>query len=466
MTHFITALKKNKNLWQNTLAVCFWLIVWHAASVVVDSSILLVSPFTVAKTLAALVVTGAFWHTVAFSAMRIIGGFLLAFAIGILLAAFAARSNFAQILLRPFMLTVKSVPVASFIVLALLWLKNAGNLATFISFLMVLPIVYTNTLSGILQTDAKLLEMARVLRMTFWRRVRYVYLPSVFVPLRAACAVGLGLCWKSGVAAEVIGITTGSIGAALYNAKIFFSTAELLAWTLVIVLVSLAFEKIFLRGLAVAQKILCEQKPVARPAKIEEATEIALENVSKSFGETQVLAQLSLCFAKGESVCVMAPSGAGKTTLSNLLLGVIKPDEGHILSLKNVSFAVCFQEDRLCEQLSAPANVALVTGDTARIERAFEALGMQGEDLVKPVCQLSGGQQRRVALCRAMLCGGNAVILDEPFKGLDDVARIGAANFVNAEKNGRTLICITHDETDANTLQASIFTLTNTRKKD
>lgn len=258
MTCSIIMRKPLKNKIQMILAVCFWLLLWQAASVCVNSTILLVSPIAVAKTLFALLLTGTFWHTVAFSAARMIAGFLLALFLGVLLAAIGAKLSFVRILLQPLMLSVKSVPVASFIILALLWLKNAGNLAILISFLMVLPIIYTNTLTGILQADQKLLAMARVFHVPFLRRIRYLVLPAVFPPLKAACNVGLGLCWKSGVSAEVIGITTGSIGAALYNAKIFLSTAELFAWTVVIVLLSLVFEKLFLRFLDMVQTALTE----------------------------------------------------------------------------------------------------------------------------------------------------------------------------------------------------------------
>ena len=199
------------------------------------------------------------WQTAAFSAGRIIGGFLLALALGLALAALAAALRWVEVLLRPLMLTIKSIPVASFIILALMWLRSAGNLAVFISFLMVLPVVYTNTLAGIRETDARLLEMAAVFRVPPAKRVRYLYVPAALPYFRSACTVGLGLCWKSGVAAEVIGITSGSIGEALYNAKILFSTAELLAWTVVIVLLSLAFERLFLWGLARVESVLLER---------------------------------------------------------------------------------------------------------------------------------------------------------------------------------------------------------------
>ena len=243
---------------QNLIAVAFWLFVWQLASVSVGSSLLLVSPLRVLDTLGGLAMSAAFWRTILFSAWRIIGGFLLALGVGALLAMGGARFVFLDVLLRPLMLTVKSVPVASFIILALMWLRNTANLAVLISFLMVLPIVYTGTLAGIRSADKKLLQMAQVFRVPPMRRMRYLVLPAVLPHFKSACSVGLGLCWKSGVAAEVIGITTGSIGAALYNAKIFFSTAELFAWTLVIVLVSLVFEKMFLWALHKAETALVE----------------------------------------------------------------------------------------------------------------------------------------------------------------------------------------------------------------
>lgn len=232
------------------LAVCFWLCVWQLASAALGQRLLLAGPLEVCRALAALLPTAAFWRRVGYSAARIIGGFLLALLAGTLCAVPAAVCRWAEVLLRPPMRAVKTVPVASFIILALLWLRGTGGLAVFISFLMVLPVVYENVLAGIRAADGALLEMAAVFRVPAARRVRFLYVPAVLPYFRSACAVGLGLCWKSGVAAEVIGISGGSIGEALYNAKLFFATDELLAWTAVIVLLSLAFERLFLRLLA------------------------------------------------------------------------------------------------------------------------------------------------------------------------------------------------------------------------
>ena len=145
----------------------------------------------------------------------------------------------------PAVMVVKAVPVASFIILVLVWVPSR-NLSVVISFLMVFPILYTNVLDGILSTDPKLLEMADVFALPHAVRIRYIYVSQVLPFFRTGCSIGLGLCWKAGVAAEVIGIPDGSIGEKLYNAKVYLNTPDLFAWTVVIVLISLLFEKLFL----------------------------------------------------------------------------------------------------------------------------------------------------------------------------------------------------------------------------
>ena len=138
-----------------------------------------------------------------------------------------------------------TVPVASFIILALVWL-NSQSLSLFISALMVFPPVYLNVLEGICRTDRRLLEMARVFRVPFGRRLRGIYLPQVMPYFRTAVSLGLGLCWKAGAAAEIIGLPAGSMGERLYTAKVYFQTADLFAWTVTIVAVSVVFERLFL----------------------------------------------------------------------------------------------------------------------------------------------------------------------------------------------------------------------------
>ena len=451
----ITVRKLLHKRWlQSALAVAFWLCVWQAASAAVASSLILASPLAVLKTLAGLVPSAAFWHTVCQSTARILAGFFLGLAAGLALACLSAAFAFVRVLLHPLVLTVKSVPVASFTVLALFWLRDAANLSMLISFLMVVPVVYANTLEALLSVDAALPEMAKVFRLGAVRTARYIYAPAAAPGVRAACRVGLGLCWKSGVAAEVIGITSGSLGEMLYNAKLLLSAADLFAWTLVIILLSFGFEKLFLAALGRAEHAVCRRCPP--PMRRQSAAPAALraDGVWKSFHGNAVLCGVTQSFAPGEAVCVMAPSGAGKTTLLRLLLGLARPDRGEI-SPAGAKLSCAFQEERLVPGLSAVGNVLLACPCTqAQAEDAFRALGFEAHTMRQPVCQLSGGQQRRVSLARAMLADSAAVLLDEPFKGLDGGARAVAAAFVRGQAAGRAVVCVTHDAADAGLLAA------------
>ena len=227
------------------LAVLFWLGVWQIASMLIGQELLLVSPVRAASTLIGLMRTRAFWQSVFLSFGHILEGFALAAALGFALAVLAGVSRIARLLLEPLMHAVKATPVASFVILALVFIRSA-RLSVFISFLMVLPIMYTNILAGIDAADEKLLEMARVFRVGPLRTAMSVYLSAVYPHFLAACTLSLGMCWKAGVAAEVIGYPRHSIGEALYLAKLNFDTPDIFAWTLAVILLSVGFEKLIL----------------------------------------------------------------------------------------------------------------------------------------------------------------------------------------------------------------------------
>ena len=242
--------KKNANNRIRLWAVLFWLLVWQLAAMALDRqlavNLLLPSPVSALLRLGEMALTAAFWRSVGWSSLRIIGGFLCSCLAATLLAVPASRWKRVRELLTPLVAAVKAVPVASFIILALVWLSSR-SLSFFIAFLMVFPPVYLNVLEGIGQADGKLLEMARVFRVPLWRQIRGIYVPAVLPYFRTAVSLGLGLCWKAGIAAEVIGLPTGSLGENLYNVKVYFMTADLFAWTAVIVVVSVVFEKLFLK---------------------------------------------------------------------------------------------------------------------------------------------------------------------------------------------------------------------------
>ncbi len=227
------------------LCVFFWLVVWQAGAMALNQRILLVTPVDAAVKLIELVPSADFWKSVMFSAGRILSGFALGLTVGTGLAVFSGRYVFLRKLLSPFISVLKAVPVASFTILALIWVSSK-NLSVLVTFLICVPIVYINMLEGIDSLDPKLKEMSTVFGIPPMRRFVGIYLSQLLPYFRSAAGLAIGLCWKSGAAAEVIGIPDGSIGEKLYQAKIYLETADLFAWTAVIIFVSWLCEKAFM----------------------------------------------------------------------------------------------------------------------------------------------------------------------------------------------------------------------------
>lgn len=238
-------MKKFPDWSKKTAVILFWLILWQIFSCMIQNRILLVGPIDTLRVLSVQIVSPDFWGAVWFSFARITLGFFLAFSAGLLTGTLSYWKPPVGEFLAPPIHFMKSIPVASFVILALIW-TGSRNLSVFISFLVIYPVIHVNTLAGLLSTDPGLLEMARVFRVPVWRQAMSIYRISLYPYLSSAMQTALGMGFKSGIAAEVIGVPDGSIGEGLYMSKIYLSTAELFAWTLVIILVSVLFEKLFL----------------------------------------------------------------------------------------------------------------------------------------------------------------------------------------------------------------------------
>ena len=233
-------LSKKKHL-QTALIALIYFAVWEAASLLVGKELLLPSPLSTFGRLFSLLTKGDSWLYAGLTLLRIMSGYLLGVAGGVLLAIFTARSRFAEALLSPLRAIIKASPVTSFILLALLWLTS-DMVPLFISLLMALPIVWTTTAEAILQTDVRLVEMGRIFGLSRWQIVKKIYIPSALPQFLAACTTALGFAWKSGVAAEIIALPKQSIGYRLYESKLRIETVDLFAWTLLIVALSMLLE--------------------------------------------------------------------------------------------------------------------------------------------------------------------------------------------------------------------------------
>ena len=216
-------------------------------ALVVGHEVLLASPGRGRRPARRAGLTADFWGTVATSFVRIVGGFAAASVLGTLGATLAASSRVVDALVTPALAAIRSAPVVSFIILVLIWVSS-DQLALVISFLMVLPIIYTTSWRASGTATARCSRSPTCSEVPRLRRLPAVDLPAVLPFFTAACRIGVGLAWKSGIAAEVIGLAEGSIGERLYEAKILLSSADLFAWTAVIIAVSFAVEQASLRG--------------------------------------------------------------------------------------------------------------------------------------------------------------------------------------------------------------------------
>ena len=463
---------------RKAVIVLFWLIVWQIAAMRMDNQILLVGPVRVLQTLVQNILQPDFLKIVLHSFVRIGLGFFTALIAGLILGAVSYRFPIAEEVSAPVMAALKSIPVASFVVLLLIWF-GSSKLSLLVSFLIVFPNVYVNTISGLKSVDIKLKEMARVFGMGTTARLMYIYRPALMPYMNSCLKISLGMSWKSGIAAEVIGLPDYSMGERLYMSKIYLDTAGLFSWTLLIVLVSFLFEKAVLKFM----KVLGEWKPYPMPAaggnktavSAETAGTVQISHIDKSYGESSVLQDFSLTMEEGQRYLLMAPSGTGKTTLLRILTGLDSADEGTITGMP-LHAGMVFQEDRLCEEYDAVCNIMLGMGrggikdrkssgqDMSRAQLADfvrkEASAILPADcLTKPVKELSGGMRRRVAFLRAVLSASDFLILDEPFAGLDEENRVLSAAYLLGHLDGRTLVATTHREDDVELLKGVKVTL-------
>ena len=227
------------------IPVVVYLIIWEALALYIDSRVLLVSPVKVVVRLFELMKSTPFWQSICFSLLRIFLGLVLAIGLSLISGISSAKSRIVKDMLEPLIMTMKATPVASIVILVLIWVSSR-NLSLVISFMMVFPVMHTSLYEGIINVYPRLLEMADVYGVGTMKRIRYIYLPQIASYFESGITISLGLCFKSGIAAEVIAIPDGSIGEKLYEAKLYLATADLFAWTVAIIILAKVFEKVLL----------------------------------------------------------------------------------------------------------------------------------------------------------------------------------------------------------------------------
>ena len=458
--------------WKRAGILAFWLALWQIGAMMVNMPLILPTPLESIVQLVRLLGTGAFYWDVTYTLYRCVVGIAYSFLAGVLTAFLSYRYLFFRELLSLPVNFLKSTPVMAVIIYALL-LLTSSQVPIFVCFMMCFPVVHINLLSGLDNVGKEYLEMAQVFQVSSRDQYRYIYLPSIEPEVKASLNLIAGLSWKSVVAAEVLSVPAHSMGYNLLNAKVYFETPELFAWIVAIVGFSYGFERIIRKLLSrmdhreyegskvlekgkAGKKEMENLQPMAREAG--NPGDLAVQDLTKFYGEKEVFSGFDLVIHGGQVTALMGPSGKGKTTLLRILSGLETPDQGQVRK-EEAPLSYLFQEDRLLPWLNIYDNLALILKETmdresadGKIRQVMEDMELEGE-LDKLPAQLSGGMRHRVAMARAFVYPAGYLLLDEPFKGLDEALkdRIIHRCWEHYTKD-RSVLLVTHQPKDAQQL--------------
>ena len=447
--------------------VAFWLVVWQVASMLDSSGILLCGPFDALLALCRLSNTQTFWNSIWFSTLRIVAGVLLGYIIAGALAAASWHMSTVRILLQPALLAIKSTPVACIVVILLIW-TGAANVSVITVLLLVVPAIYFALCTGLDNMDAGQRDLFEIFGARGRRRFFALIWPAVLPYLQAASSTVLGMSWKAGIAAELIGVPAGSLGEKIYQAKLLLETPDLFAWTFCVICLSWLFEHgamALLRGTWPRAAKLALRAPRDLMESGHEnpgghSASLRAQGLLIGYGAEPLCEPLGFSLGPSSCLCLQAPSGTGKTTLLRTMARLQKPLGG---ALENSArgCSMMFQDACLVEDLDALDNILLFARrDFSRKDARDLACELLPKDaLSRPVRELSGGQRRRVELARAFAAPGELVLLDEPFGGLDAQAHSCALAFVKRHGAGRIVVFATHDANDAQALTAQVLEL-------
>ena len=444
---------RNYKIAKGVAVLAFWFIIWHILAVIVGNSLLLPTLPETVIALGTLVKKQSFYMDVCWTLFRCILSIVLSFGFGICLTWAAYKKELIKDLLTLPVSFFKAVPVMAIVIYVILLVKSDW-VAVVACFLMCFPIAYTNILSGLAETSKELLEVASVYKFSKVDIVKLIYIPSVMPHFNAAMKIVAGLSWKAVVAAEVLSVPEFSLGQGMISAKYYLETPTLFAYIIVIVALSLAMEKVI--GLATSKLTIKNydgsKVKVAKHTNGEKvsAPRINVEKVNKAFGDKNVLVDISATFESKSKIAIVGSSGKGKTTMARLLAGLELPDGGEINFSEAPKISYLFQEDRLFPWLNVYDNMALGMKnlDDEAIINMAQNLEIK-EVLYKMPDELSGGMKHRVALGRTFLADSNLMVLDEPFRGLDQNLKVRIVDRLWEKMvSGKTVIVITHSRED------------------
>ena len=413
------------------------------------------------RALLRLVYTPGFLVSIGTTCLRACVGLLLSLAAASITAFLLNRSEGIRLLFMPWLSLLRSVPVISFILLALIFL-NPEMIPLLIAFLTMYPLLTENLLKGLMNRRDSWKMLARQFHLNAWNRLFQINYPQLRPYLFSGLASAVGFGWRAIIMGEVLSQCVDGIGKRMKEAQVFIDVPELIAWTLVAIVLSWLTDKLISRLSDWQPSVRYRHSAVELQAVSLQPNDICLTDVSYSYG----VHHMNIVLKAGKIYALSAPSGQGKTTLLQLLNGTLRPTGGEISCLPGQT-ANLFQEPTLLPQLTAKENIML--GGAAYYDRAIleqqslrllAAFQLEKQAEMFPAA-LSYGQQQRVALARALMFPAGLLLLDEPFNGLDVELRQLVARFLvewQQEKQA-TVVFSSHHADEIRAMNAEVITL-------
>ena len=413
------------------------------------------------RALLRLVYSPGFLVSIGTTCLRACVGLLLSLAAASITAFLLNRSEGIRFLFMPWLSLLRSVPVISFILLALIFL-NPEMIPLLIAFLTMYPLLTENLLKGLMNRRDSWKMLARQFHLNAWNRLFQINYPQLKPYLFSGLASAVGFGWRAIIMGEVLSQCVDGIGKRMKEAQVFIDVPELIAWTLVAIVLSWLTDKLISRLSDWQPSVRYRHSAVELQAVSLQPNDICLTDVSYSYG----VHHMNIVLKAGKIYALSAPSGQGKTTLLQLLNGTLRPISGEISCLPGQT-ANLFQEPTLLPQLTAKENIML--GGSAYYDRAIleqqslrllAAFQLEKQAEMFPAA-LSYGQQQRVALARALMFPAGLLLLDEPFNGLDVELRQLVARFLvewQQEKQA-TVVFSSHHADEIKAMNAEVITL-------
>lgn len=440
-------------------SILLLLVLWQGLAMLIGYPELFPSLTGLLKAILTLLADSDFYASLVITILRGLIGFVLALVLSVFLAAIALHHAFWKSFFHPWVLVMRSVPVISIVLIALLWLSPPG-LPIFIAFFTMFPILYQNILSGLENTDNKLVEMAKVFNKSSLQRLQYIYLPSARALILSGIATAMGFGWRAVIIGEVLAGPVHGIGTSMKKAQAFIDMKTLLAWTVIAIVVSFIFD-VLLKLLARHSGKFCLSilKKNTQPNKItSDIKDININILNKSFNDKVVFHNLSLRLTNEHINLLKTASGSGKTTLIHIIAGILRKDSGNItFSHTDPVISCSFQDKRLIPWFSAEQNIAFAlphfpkvsTTEKSQISELINLFELENQQDKLPHA-MSGGEQQRVALARALVLPCHVLLLDEPLTGLGQPLKIKIIREIEElTKNYKPLIIwATHEEVE------------------